>query len=142
MKNQNKQEVIDFCKRFNLTKNQFYGIDKIGGSLDLSGLTSIPKEFNPTVGGYLYLSGHLTANTKPLQTNIISWCDKYIKVDGVFTEIINRKGNIFKVKDINSSDTEYWLVTDGKFTHAHGKTLKEAKEDFRFKQISDSISNS
>jgi len=29
----------------------------VGGSLDLSGLTSIPDGFNPTVGGSLYLSG-------------------------------------------------------------------------------------
>ena len=29
----------------------------VGGSLDLSGLTSIPEGFNPTVGGGLYLSG-------------------------------------------------------------------------------------
>ena len=32
-------------------------IERNGGSLDLSGLTSIPEGFNPTVGGSLDLSG-------------------------------------------------------------------------------------
>jgi len=31
--------------------------NEIEGNLDLSGLTSIPKEFNPKVGGNLYLNG-------------------------------------------------------------------------------------
>ena len=47
----------EFCKKYNLTKNQFLGIDQISGYLDLRGLTSIPEGFNPTVGGYLDLSG-------------------------------------------------------------------------------------
>ena len=55
----NKKQ-IEFCKARNITENQFFGVDKIGGSLDLAGLTAIPKGFNPTVGVSLYLDG-LTA---------------------------------------------------------------------------------
>ncbi len=46
----------NFCKKYNLTENQFLGIEPISGSLDLSSLTSIPEGFNPTVGSSLYLS--------------------------------------------------------------------------------------
>jgi hypothetical protein len=47
----------DFCKKYNITEDQFKGVDKIGGYLDLSGLTSIPDGFNPTVCGSLDLRG-------------------------------------------------------------------------------------
>ena len=46
-----KQEIIDFCKRINITEKQFYGKEEIKRSLYLISLTSIPKGFNPTVGG-------------------------------------------------------------------------------------------
>jgi hypothetical protein len=53
----NTSAITAFCKRHNITIDQFYGRVEIGGYLYLSGLTSIPEGFNPTVGGYLYLSG-------------------------------------------------------------------------------------
>ena len=46
----------DFCKIANITEAQAIGKEKIGGSLDLRSVTSIPDGFNPTVGGDLYLS--------------------------------------------------------------------------------------
>jgi hypothetical protein len=46
----------EFIKKYNLTEGQFYGTEKIDGSLSLSSLTSIPEGFNPTVGGYLSLN--------------------------------------------------------------------------------------
>jgi hypothetical protein len=58
----NKKQ-IEFCKARNITENQFFGVDKIGGSLYLEGLTAIPEGFNPTVGVSLNLEG-LTAIPK------------------------------------------------------------------------------
>jgi len=52
-------------------------------------------------------------------------------------EVVSKKGNIYKVRKLHS-DKEFYLVTDGK-THAHGETLKKAKEDFRFKIIADKL---
>jgi hypothetical protein len=49
--------IKEFCKKYGLTEDQFYGKEKINGDLYLSGLTSLPEGFTPTVGGYLYLSG-------------------------------------------------------------------------------------
>ena len=54
-KNNNKMEKNEFLKKYNLTEAQFNGSEKIGGSLYLRSLTSIPAGFNPTVGGSLDL---------------------------------------------------------------------------------------
>ena len=112
----------------------------VGGNLFLSGLTSIPEGFNPTVGRYLDLSGlKSTPNNWDIDdyTNkhlpLISFQDgKYIKVDGIFTEVISKKGNVYKVKKLNEKE-EFFIVGDGNGKFAHGKTLKEAKEDLIFK---------
>ena len=48
--------VKQFCKRYSLTEDQFYGREGYDGGLALSSLTSIPEGFNPTVGGWLDLS--------------------------------------------------------------------------------------
>jgi hypothetical protein len=45
----------EFIKKYNLTEGQFNGTEKIGGSLWLESLKSIPEGFNPTVGGDLWL---------------------------------------------------------------------------------------
>ena len=122
-----------FCKEHNITENQFKGIDKIEGSLDLRSLTSIPEGFNPTVGYNLDLPEGLTCNyTKLPKNHKFSWQDgKYIKVDGIFTEVVKQKGNVYHVKKLNN-DKIFYLITDGE-RWSHGDTLKEAKEDLVYK---------
>jgi hypothetical protein len=156
----------DFLTRYNLTEDHFSGKEKIGGDLDLGSLTSIPEGFNPTVGGdldlgsltsipegfnptvggYLYLGSGLTAKTKKPKGKIetpknklLFWKEgKFIKADGIFTEVLNKRGNVYRVKKLHSTK-EFYLVTDGKSTHAHGDTLQKAKEDFRFKVIAEKL---
>jgi hypothetical protein len=105
----------------------------VGGYLDLPSLTSIPEGFNPTVGGYLYLPEGLTCNyTKLPKNHKFSWQDeKYISVDGIFTEVVKQKGNIYHVKKLNN-DKVFYLITDGE-KWSHGDTLKEAKMDLVYK---------
>jgi len=119
----------------------------VGGYLDLGSLTSIPEGFNPTVGGYLDLRSGLTAKTtKPKadaflntpKNKLLFWQDgKYVSADRMFTEVLSKKGNVYKVRKVHSTK-EFYLVTDGK-THAHGETLQKAKEDFRFKLIAEKL---
>ena len=47
----------EFLKEYKLTEDQYYGKVEIDGDLELDSLTSIPKDFNPTVGGSLFLDG-------------------------------------------------------------------------------------
>jgi hypothetical protein len=105
----------------------------VGGWLWLNSLTSIPKGFNPTVGGGLDLLEGLTCNETELPSNyLFSWQDgKYIQVDGIFTEVVKKKGNIYHVKKLND-DKIFYLITDGE-RWSHGDTLKEAKEDLVYK---------
>jgi len=152
-------KIKQFCKDHNLTENQFYGKEEfsgylylrsltsipegfnptVGGYLYLGSLTSIPEGFNPTVGGNLYLESGLSAETKPYGNPIIKFQNgKYIKADGMFTEVLDKKGNVYTVRNLNSEKV-FYLATDGKNTHAHGDTIEQAKTDLRFKKIADKL---
>ena len=39
-----KSIVIEFCIQNDITEKQYYGKEKVGGSLYLGGLTSIPED--------------------------------------------------------------------------------------------------
>ena len=127
----------EFCKYYNLTEDQTTGRKKIGGSLDLRSVSSIPDGFNPTVGGDLYLrsgSRYIGASvTTPYISIRYIWRNKeYIKVDGIFTRIISERDKVMKVQRIARKEIEY-LVTDGEGRWAHGATLTEAKESLIYK---------
>ena len=148
-----KQKIIDFCKIISISEEQFYGIEEIKRYLDLSSLTSIPEGFNPTVGGGLNLNSltsipegfnptvgrDLYLGSKGKYINnlpedyIFSWQNgKYIKVDGVFCELLYKKRNVFTCKKINN-DKRFFIITDNEGNYSHGDTIKEAKEDLIFK---------
>jgi hypothetical protein len=118
----------------------------VGGDLYLRSVTSLPEGFNPTVGGYLDLPSDLrkkVAVKKPgkiitPRNKLLFWQDgKYVSADRIFTEVLSRKGNVFKVRRLHSTK-EFYLVSDGT-THAHGETLQKAKEDFRFKLMAEKL---
>ena len=93
------------------------------------------------MGDSLYLRSGLEANHTDLNNQIIFWQNgKYLIADNVFTEVISRKGNIFKVKKLNGSK-EFWLVTDGGSFHAHADTLEKANSDLQFKIVSEKLKN-
>ena len=127
-------KIIDFCKLAGISTSQFYGKEKVGGYLDLRSLTSIPEGFNPTVGDFLYLRSGLKATYKKLPSGyLLTWQDgKYLLADGIFTEVISHRGNVYHVRQIASEKIIY-LVTDGNGKWSHGETLKEAKNDLMFK---------
>jgi len=108
----------------------------VGGSLYLRNLTSIPEGFNPTVGGDLDLGNGLLCLKNELPAKyIFTWQNgKYIKVDGIFSEVISKKGSVWKVKQIGSSKHQF-VVTDGE-NFSHGDAIKQAKESLIYK-ISD-----
>ena len=103
------------------------------GYLDLSGLTSIPEGFNPTVGGWLDLRG-LTSNFKRLKDGDYV-PNEYIYCDGILTHISGeaKKGEyIFykgKIPGIN-------VISDGE-NFAHCKSFKDGVCDLAFKKASD-----
>ena len=108
----------------------------VGGSLYLqgTGITSLPE--NLTVGGSLNLQGTGITDTSSVKRNIVDffeWRNKtYIKTDGIFSKVVSRKGNIYKITQIGDLKERY-LITDGNGKWSHGDTLKEAKEDLIYK---------
>ena len=149
----------EFCKQHGITEAQFLGKEKIsgslylgsltsipkgfnptvGGSLDLRSLTSIPKGFNPTVGSSLYLRSGLKSDFTPLPAKrIFSWKKgKFIMVDNILCEVVNKRGKVYKIK-IAGKFNESYLIIDGQYS-SHGETLKKAKEDLLFKINSEKI---
>ncbi len=114
----------------------------VGGSLNLrgTGITSLPEDL--TVGGSLDLEG-CTGITDKAQARVnhtlpddffpLRWRGgQYISVDGIFSEVISQKGNIWKVRAIGKKEVTY-LVTDGHGRWSHGDTLQAAKDDLVYK---------
>jgi hypothetical protein len=110
----------------------------VGGSLNLRGTAITSLSDNLTVGGYLNLEGTAITNldvlayeNKPLP--ILFWKNKkYIKTDGIFAEVVNKKSTVYKIKKMGSKDI-FYCVTDGNGKFAHGETIKKAKEDLIYK---------
>ena len=111
----------------------------VGGYLDLEGTAITAMPDNLTVGGALYLEGTAITDCKVKEptTNLLI-INKYVVADGILSEVINKRGNVYVTRSIGKKVNGY-LVTDGKFTHTHGETLKQAKEDFRFKVMAENI---
>jgi len=132
----------EFLKKTGLTEEQFSGKEMYQGSLDLRSLTSIPEGFNPTVGNYLDLrsltsipEGFKKADFEQKEIPLMEWKKggkHFILADGVFSEVVKKKGNIWYLKSVGKSECSY-LVTDGNGKYAHGDSIKSAKEDLIYK---------
>lgn len=134
----NKTAIKLFCEKHNLTLKQFTGEEKVGGDLDLGSVTSIPEGFKNVESWKAERVKKPIGKIYTPKNKLLVWQNgKYVKADGIFTEVVNKHGNVYKVKKVHSQK-EFYLVTDGK-THAHGETLKQAKEDFRFKLIAEKL---
>lgn len=116
----------------------------IAGWLNLRGCTGLERlPEGLTVGGSLNLSGtkKLTKakaqnKIKTLPENyILSWQNgKYRLIDGILSEIVEKRGNVFKVRIAGEKAISY-IIKDGDI-YSHGKTIKEARESLLYK-ISD-----
>ena len=122
----------------------------VGGSLYLrgTGITSLPD--NLTVGGGLDLCGTGKKDTskvknklsqdarqriKNITNQIFRWefgNRIYIKVDGIFSQLISQRGNVSVIRQIGKDKNEY-LVTDGLGRWAHGDTIADARKDLIYK---------
>lgn len=130
----------------------------VGGGLDLRSIYILPRAFHPTVGGTLNLftvkglhdgfkpkvqyeiefreinpDGASRDQWRLHNERFLSWDNgKYIKVDGIFSEVVKQRKNVWHLKDVGT-DKHYFLVSDGKGKFAHGNTIDEARSDLVFK---------
>jgi hypothetical protein len=56
---------------------------------------------------------------------------KYIKVDGIFAEVISKHLNVWKCRTPNT-ESVFYIVTDG-MRYAHGQSIDEARESLKYK---------
>ena len=57
---------------------------------------------------------------------------EFLHVDGILSEVIEKKGNVYHVRN-GVNDPITYVVTDGNNHWAHGETLEEAKQDLIYK---------
>jgi hypothetical protein len=55
----------------------------------------------------------------------------HIIKDGILSEVISHKGNVYKVKNYGETNTSY-IVQEGDI-YSHGETLKEARDNLIYK---------
>ena len=107
----------------------------VGGSLRMDSVTELVEGFNPSVGGRVYLNSVVDTESisfTHINRDFVDFKNGYIKCDGIFMEVDSHRGNVWIGHKIGSKE-KIFLVTDGNNKYAHGKTLKEAKEDLIFK---------
>jgi len=115
----------------------------VGGNLYLENATKVPEGFNPTIGGSIRLKNKtIHENKKP--NSISTWQNgKYCSIDRIFAEVVSRKIKdnieILKLKKIYSEEY-FFAVVKGNLA-AHGKDLKGALLDLRFKEAERDVSS-
>ena len=124
-----------------------YTIEKekiiINGSLDLRSLTSCDKEFlkDTTINGYLDLGSLTSCDKEFARNNIKELKEGYNKEKNYcyFDGILNKVKSVTDKKEYKIyTTTNGYIAQKGKFT-AHGKTIKKAIEDLRFKCIAEQL---
>ena len=106
----------------------------VGGYLDLSGLTSIPEGFNPTVGRWVGVKPWLKVNFRKLKNG--DYVDgKYLYCDNMLVHVKRKKkvGDytffVGKIKGVN-------VIFDGE-NYAHCASFKDGVYDIEFKKAKD-----
>ena len=111
-----------------------FGNLKVGGDLYLynNQLTSLPESFgNLKVGGNLYLGYNQlkeTPTTRRMTPTVErDWCF----IDGIVREIVSKK----KAGELTIIKTPFDFIVGNGEVWAHGKTVKDATEDYQFKLL-------
>ena len=125
-----------YCYDNNLTSLE--GAPKsVGGSFVCSHnkLTSLEGAPKSVGGSFVCYDNNLTSlegAPKSHQDMFNSFLeDGLVFADGILTELISHKGNLYKTKRIGR-DEILWVAKDGS-NYAHGKTSREALAELRFK---------
>ena len=122
--------IKDFCRISGLTEAQCAG-EVVSGSIYLRSLTTMPEGVTLNAGGSIYLGSLTTPYIKTLYNTV--WCGgRYIYADGILSEVVSSRGNVYRVRRIARKEVSY-LVTNGNGAWSHGATLAEARADLLYK---------
>jgi hypothetical protein len=106
----------------------------VGGNLYLDSLTTLPENASLTVGGGIYPIRLNTPKRLNQQSDVeaIFNARGFTIADGILAKIISKRGNIKRVMIVGKQIVSY-LISDGNGKHAHGETIKQARESLAFK---------
>jgi hypothetical protein len=103
-----------------------------GGWVILSSLIDIPKDFDPLCRRLVLSKGVDFQRFEIPKDKVFTHKNKkYIDADGILSEAVRQRKNIYKIKIIGHEESSY-LVYDGE-NWSHGSTLRKAYEDLDFK---------
>ena len=120
-------------------------LKSVGGSVFINSNCELKAERLESVGSSVSINSNAKANfSKSIKKNDITAqakCRKHLEksfeksgysfADNILSEIIQKKGNLYKVRICGKTEISY-LVTDGE-AYSHGATLQEARDGLMFK---------
>ena len=143
-------------------KRDFSQLEKITGSLYVYSNVELPKlqtiggslcvrsnvEFKApklqTIGGSLYVYSNVEFKAPKVKFNVKNAREKALKfnfecflklgflfADGILAKILEKKRNIYKIQIVGQTKVSFCIEVDGQFSH--GDTIKQAKEDLKYK---------
>ena len=117
-------------------------LQTIGGSLDVNSNVELPKL--QTIGGSLYVRSNVEFKAPKAKFNVKNAKEIALKfnfecflklgflfADGILAKILEKKRNVYKIQIVGQAKISFCIEVDGQFSH--GDTIKQAKEDLKYK---------
>ena len=140
------KKQIELLKKYGIRN---YSVENgkitINGSLYLRSLTSADKDFlkSTTINGSLYLRSLTSADKDILNNNVKKLERGYNKKLNYcfFDNILSKVKSVSKKIGMTIYETHFGFIAQKDEYAAHGKDVKKAIEDLRFKIISEKLKN-
>ena len=142
-------------------KNDYSEVERITGYLSIHSNAKLEASNLQSVGGYLYIDSNAKLEAPNAKFNITGTRNLalefnfncflsmgFLFADRILAKIISKKTNktntVYKVQICGQTKVSYcveYTNPDGSKTFAHGETIKQAKEDlkYKFKEIDTSM---
>ena len=112
-------------------------LQTIGGYLDIYSDVEFKAPKLQTIGGYLDIYSDAEFNVKNAKKIALKFnFECFLKLgflfaDGVLAKILEKKRNVYKIQIVGQAKVSFCIEIDGQFSH--GDTIKQAKEDLKYK---------
>lgn len=110
--------------------------------MDVRSNVELPKL--QTIGGSLYVYSDVEFKAPKVKFNVKNAREKALKfnfecflklgflfADGILAKILEKKRNVYKIQIVGQAKISFCIEVDGQFSH--GDTIKQAKEDLKYK---------
>ena len=125
-------------------KLEAQNLQSIGGYLEINSESKLEAQNLQSIGGYLYINSNAKLeapmakfNVKGVRELVLKFNFEcfikagYLFADGILAKILEKKKNVYKIQICGQLKTSFCIEVDGQFSH--GETIKQAKEDLKYK---------